>query len=258
MLVILGRQLEDMQTAAQRRFEDDLHSHLRDHFPRHHRLLGAAQVRRFIAYGLARAAHHGFTSERNVCLYISLMVMLGSNFDADVRLPWVTPLLAADEHETLRVDRLANAALDYLDRVAGVEDQAIDAALRTIRQRLPVLLAEHHTEEGPWPRRAEVQLRRIFPRKYAAIGAAQLAAVIDAAWTAARAHGITGARGLTIYLVCVSMLGSGFDRDPLLPWAAESLRAAADGEARAELLYTAAMAWIDEWLARPPGEQGAL
>jgi hypothetical protein len=258
MLVIGGGQIEVMQTAALRRFDEDLYRHVRTYFPRHHRHLGEAQIRRFIGYGRQRAAHHGFRSERNVCLYISVMVMLGSNFDVDVRLPWAAALLAADEHETLRIDALANAAMDHLDRVAGVDDRNIDSALRNIRAQLPVLLAEHHTESGPWPRRAEIQLRRIFPRKFAAIGDAQLPVLIDAAWQAALGHGIDEPRGLTVYLVCVTMLGSGFDRDPLLPWAAESLAAGGDAEARGVRLYRAAMAWIDAWLAAPGDGEGSL
>ena len=258
MLVIRERQLEGMQEAALRRFDDDLYDHVQTYFPRHHRHLGGPQIRRFIAYGRARAAARGFTSERNICLYIDLMVMLGSNFDVDVRLPWAAAMLAEDEHETLRIDRLANAAMDHLDRVAGVDDRNIDRALRAIRDQLPVLLAEHHTESGPWPRRAEVQLRRIFPRKFAAIGDERLPALIDAAWRAAGAHGICEPRGLTVYLVCVSMLGSDFDRDPLLPWAAESLADPGGGEARASRLYRAAMAWIDAWLAAPGDGEGSL
>lgn len=258
MLVIGGGQMEGMQAAALRRFDEDLYIHVRTYFPRHHRHLGPPQIRRFIAYGRERAEQHGFRSERNICLYISLMLMLGSNFDVDVRLPWAAELLAAEGHETLRIDALANAAMDHLDRVAGVDDENIDRGLRNVRAQLPVLLAEHHTESGPWQRRAGIQLRRMFPRKFAAIGDGQLPVLIDAAWRAAVAHGIDEPRGQTVYLVCVTMLGSGFDRDPLLPWAAESLAGGGDGEGRGARLYRAAMAWIDAWLAAAGDGEGSL
>ena len=31
--------------------------------------------------------------ERDVCLYINLMFLLGSNFDTDVQLPWLADIL---------------------------------------------------------------------------------------------------------------------------------------------------------------------
>lgn len=259
MLTIRGPQLSDLHAQSLRRFEEDLVEHVRRHFTNHMRTLGEPQIRRVVAYALERGRGHGFTSERNLCLYLSLMLMLGGHFDVDVRLPWAAQILAEPAVPTLRIDRLTNEAMDYLDRVAGADDHDIDQALVSVRATLPVLLAEHHTLAGPWEARGEVQLRRLFPRNFGALPTSALHGIIAAARAGSDRHGIVAPRGAAVYLACVAMLGSAFDSDPLLPWAAAALAtdAGPEGADRAERLYVEAMAWIDRWLARPAAEERA-
>ncbi len=253
MLVIRQRQIVGLETLARRRFEDTLVDHVATYFPNHARVLGEPRVRQVIDYGLARARLHGFTSERNLCLYLDLMLMLGSNFDVDPQLPWAAEILMdpASEHPTLRIDRLTNAAMDHMDRSAGADDGHLRRVLDGVRGDLPTRLAELDASSGLWSECAAALLVRLWPERCALLGAAGMQDLIHVAHESASHYGLHSRRARAIYLVCTFVLGSHFDSDPQHPWATAALKTEGlDAAARAMRLYNDGMAWLAGLLAR--------
>ena len=64
--------------------------HLRDNFPGQvaDRGLGPKDLEPLARRGLANARKYGLVAERDIRMYVELMVLLGPNFDEDPKLPW--------------------------------------------------------------------------------------------------------------------------------------------------------------------------
>ena len=81
------------EQAALKRFEDEMLEHIKTYFPNHWRIIGETQLRKVIQYSVSQAEQYGLTTQREVCLYLNLMLLLGSDFDTDVQLPWAEEVL---------------------------------------------------------------------------------------------------------------------------------------------------------------------
>jgi len=103
-------------------------------------------------------------------------------------------------------------------------------------------------------RALEESVRDWFPVHAQVLGPAGVRELVRGAEADAEKHGIVHRRGVEQILALMVLLGSGFDRDPQLPWAAEGL---ADEEgtptARADRLYATACAYLDR-VAGPSSE----
>jgi hypothetical protein len=82
-------------------------------------------------------------------------------------------------------------------------------------------------------------LKKEFPKHSEAMGDAALLEVVRCGRERAATYGLAGERSVRLYLELMLMLGSGFDQDPQLPWAADILRnqGAGDETARIDALY---------------------
>ena len=89
MLTISGRQMEPLRQAALEGFVSRTLHHVEAHFGNHWRIIGADQLRVVIRLAVERAGRHGLITEREVSLYLNLMLLLGSAFDADAQLQGV-------------------------------------------------------------------------------------------------------------------------------------------------------------------------
>ncbi|MCC6533904.1 MAG: hypothetical protein IT531_15245 [Burkholderiales bacterium] len=95
--------------------------------------------------------------------------------------------------------------------------------------------------------RTLAHLDRYFPRHCRLLGAEQMRRVIRYGWSRANAHELTPECCVRSYIDLMCVLGSGFDQDVLLPWAAAVLsdRSNADPIARGDALYDLAWAYIE-------------
>jgi len=97
--------------------EDATAARLTELFPQKCEELGVMGVRRLVGDAATRAAHQGVVGERGVTLVATMMLLLGSGFDADPQLPWVTEILRdAPGNEAAAVERLLAAARAHLSR----------------------------------------------------------------------------------------------------------------------------------------------
>jgi len=251
VLRIRREQMDALDEAAMRRFEQRAIQHLKETFPKHARFRGEEGLRNTVRSGLERARQRGLASERGLLLYLELMVMLGSGFDADPQLPWASIILSDQSmgDEATRVDRLLERSREYFERVAGPKGEHIDRALQRVRQA-PVegFVA---SGGGDFDAYMRAKLTSIYPEKCADLGEAGVRALIRAGVEFARSRDLTTERGVVVSIVLMLFLGSGFAQDPQFPWAARVLAdpALQDPSARADALYAAAKEYLERWLA---------
>lgn len=296
MLVMRKSQMEAFENVAVQRFEEGLLDHLQTFFPQHAATLGETQLGRVARYGLQRAESRGLKTERAVYLYVALMFVLGSRFDEDPQLPWAAreveeekpasskPEVAAEardaetapaqtagetvvgkEDETpketadARIERVYGQAMAFLDQTVGPDNEFLRQTLNALRQPqvfegLPAAPSFGH--------RLLLLLQMLAPEKYAALGEEALRNLVRHGYEAAKRYGMTTEHGIMNYVALAFVLGSGFDRDPLYPWAAATLSdpRLADPAKKGAALREAALAHLAKCLPGCPrrAEQSAV
>lgn len=113
MLRIRKAQMEALSRAVAGDYEDRMVTHLARFFPEESSALGEGAVRERIRLGVARAAAHGVDGERDVCLFLNLMIALGPDFNRDPALPEVRALF---EDETRDGPSRLGRVYDWAER----------------------------------------------------------------------------------------------------------------------------------------------
>jgi hypothetical protein len=89
MFVIRTAQLEALGKALERAFMRRAADHLRKRYPDSCKALGDEGVQTWVAKAMEKRSEHRFEDEESILVYLDLMQVLGFDFDADPRLPWV-------------------------------------------------------------------------------------------------------------------------------------------------------------------------
>lgn len=251
MLEIRSEQLRILGGAARSAFEADAINHFFEYYPHECGRAGREQVTKLVRLGIERALVHGYTKQREVILYINLMMILGSGFDRDPQIPWVArqlnDLSFKDSFE--RIQRTFSSTLKYLADCYGPKNGEMVKTL--------VRLRDSHLELAPQsegiPLRGDIcKLLEFFaPRKFAVDGETAVRALVEEAIWRSLDYGIRGACGVTVYASLMFLLGVDFDSDPMYAWAGEILRGRAPGDedARVGQLYAAALRYVNTVLS---------
>ncbi|MHC4111574.1 MAG: hypothetical protein ACYSUY_10885 [Planctomycetota bacterium] len=96
-------------------------------------------------------------------------------------------------------------------------------------------------------------IREFFPEQYDALGEAVVRKVIEYGVDRAEAHGFETEPDVNMYIDLMLLLGSNFDTDPQLPWAAEILHAESIEDESTEDESTEDESTEDESIAEPFG-----
>ncbi len=254
MLTIRREQLALFENAATSHFAATLLPQLRLRYPHRLATVSDAAGQTLIDSGVRLAASHGFTQRTTAQLVIELMVLLGHAFADDPLLPGIGVALGdpgtADERDPLaRARALHSAALDYLDPVYGVDGTHFNMALQQLLAQ-PVRLSTGSREQ--FQHAALARLEQFWPQRFAAVGEQSMQQALRQHIARAVHYGIRNETGVFTYLTFSYVLGSGFDQDPLLPWAAKVLNDEPGEGNRAERLHEAAVPVLQGWLAEPP------
>ncbi len=251
MLTIRTDQIAVFEQAALRNFEDRMIAHLRDFAPNHSKLLTEDEMRIVIRHGMKQAQSHGFTSERSIRIYTELMLMLGSSFDTDPQLLWAAEFFNDKKltDEVTRIDRLQERAWAYVDEVLPDFGNAADeSSPRSFIQQIRQLLHERDEVLQPaataeFYERAIAQFKQGLPRKSELLGEESLRRLINRGIQLARSYQITTERGCAFFVAGMFMLGSGFDKDPHIPWVTRILndQSISDQKERVDRLLTEAI-----------------
>ncbi len=95
--------------------------------------------------------------------------------------------------------------------------------------------------------RTYAHLQKYFPQHCLLLGEKQMRKLIHQGWQKAKGYDLTAESCVCSYIEFMCRLGSGFDKDPLLPWAAAILneRSTMDQIARGDQLYQQAWEYIE-------------
>lgn len=247
MLRIRPKQIETFESARADHFKSRTVQHLKESFPRHCAVLKEEGLLEVIHYGIKRAETYGLTHQSEVRLFIDLTLIFGRCFDTDLQLPWAAEILTdADLTDQLvKAQRLYAAAMDYLDRVAGPDNELIDAALHKALNE-PVEMATGDVSR--FQSAMLIKLEQLWSVKYDDMGEETARQLIKLGISAARRYGLKTESGVLIYIVMMYLLGVGFDRDPLFAWAAPILNdKALDRDDKAKQLHAAAINHCERW-----------
>ena len=225
-------------------FETRLLAHIREFFPVHWREVGEEHLREVIRIGITNGAVHEMETQREIYLFISLMLYLGSSFDTDDQLPWAAAGLddGSEADPFMRVEKTYNLAVEYLDRVAGPDGQYSAAAI----QRFIKVLRD---PTRGMPDLSET-LRSIHPEKSRQLSPAQLQSVVQQGHACVLKYGLE-AEGALLCAGLTFLLGHGFATDPQFPWAAEVLNDAGipDSAQRLKALKQTSVIHLNRWFA---------
>lgn len=257
MIPIRQDQLEMFRRRARDRFDAELARHFLATYPYECREAGGeAAVLELVRRGVDRAADHGYTAQRQAGLYIGLTFMLGADFDSDPQIPWAGRMLddASVEDPEDRILRLYAAAVDFLRATAGDGCRHLVRAL--VRIKGFDLGAVPEPLGDSWEDDLLKRLRAFFPEKYDVQGEEANRELVRQAGALAGELGFEGGRAVTAVGALMFMLGSGFHRDPLYPWAARALAGGGPEPERVARLHREALAHLERSLAsgKPPGE----
>ena len=249
MLRIRTGQMQTFEQAAMSAFELRMVNHLRTYFPWHYRMWGPETARNVVRYGIQKAQDYGFTTERDICLYLTLIATLGGNFDTDRQLSWAKQILTDTSlsEPTVRIDRLTDQAMEFLDQTVGKKDHYLNRALLRVWNELDELLADPSFPD--LPSHALAMLEKLFPQKYRTVGEALLRGVVTDGVQRASEYGITMRRGQLLFIGLMFMFGSGFDSDPQLPDLAAALKdPELAAQEKVEKLHQIALSYVEKWV----------
>jgi hypothetical protein len=260
-VLIRAEQMEAFEHAAVRSFEDSVLKHLKNFAPDHFRILTEDEILQVIRHGMKRAELHGFTSRRSLRIYIELMLMLGSGFDADPQLPWAAELLndKTITGEVARIERLRDKAWEYFDQMLpDFGDVAGDARRKEFVEQIRQLRQEHHAvlPRSPSPRfyaRVSALLNQGLLEKRELLCEKLVRGLIDDGIHLARSYQVMSEQGALLFVTAMFIFGSGFDKDPQLPWAAKVLndQLLAGEQERVDRFFAVAIEALKRWLRLP-------
>jgi hypothetical protein len=238
VFIIRKAHMEAFEKAAVEGFEDRMLDHLRRFLPRHCEASGEASIRRL--------------SQQDVCLYISLMVMLGSGFDADPQLPWAAAILKekSETRPEVMTTALCTRAMGYLDRVEGQNSEYLERVLRTMFRH--PLYDAWQPLTGDFERDVVDLLLRTWRKKCEDMGHDAMHGLVESGLQAASRYGIKSQCGMTVYVGLMLLLGSSFDSDPQFQWAQSILNepSLSDESERVKKLYGSAVEHLKRLVPR--------
>jgi hypothetical protein len=236
MLVIRNQQLDAFRPLLRQRFEDALTDIVAASYPG----VPRAQVGQLVALGVQEAAARSYVTKRQVSVYVSLMLMLGVDFASDPQLPWVAAYLdeRAIADPTMRIEQLFAASLAYLGATAGEQGERMAGVL--VRMRAFDLASVPGRTGEAWISDIARILEAFHPEKFRHQGEPAMRKLIWVGTRRAHKQGIRERGEVFAFVTLMFFFGSGFDRDPLYPWAAASL--SQGGAAR---LYAGALAHLE-------------
>jgi hypothetical protein len=117
-MIIQPRQQKAFVAPMVENFVKRMIRHLREHFSKQVSGFDDAQLRTEIFVGVDRAAIHGYESERDVCKFIDLMVVFGSDFDTNPDYEWTERIDDDSIPPHIRIDMVYDGGMASLEALS--------------------------------------------------------------------------------------------------------------------------------------------
>jgi len=100
MLELRKEHTEALSAYMSQRFEDRMVQHLGAAFPERYQRMSEADssdrpIRELIQKGIKRARHYGIRSERDICHYVELMLVVDPKFETFPQMKWIQKILSS-------------------------------------------------------------------------------------------------------------------------------------------------------------------
>ncbi len=252
MLTIRKEQMKALEQVALKDFEDDMVEHIKEFFPNHYKTIGESQIRKVIQYAIERGEVYGFTTHRNVCLYLNNMLILGSNFDVDPQYPWAAEILneKSDIITEIRIDKLSDKTLEVFSDIAGTKHIHLNRAFLKLQKDTEQVVSK--SINGNLKDELHNRLKKIFPSKYEVVGEQNINKLVECGFDDSKYYHLKNESNVLIYIIFMFMLGRGFNKDPQFIWAEETLKdpSLIDDSEKIDVLCQKAKAHLNEFLAK--------
>jgi hypothetical protein len=222
MYFIRNIQLDAFKEVAFRSFENDMVEHIKEYFPNHFSLMKEDDVRKTVRYGHKIAGSYGFVTQRDVCIYLSLMFVLGSNFDADPLYPWAKEILSQGKNENPQtiIDKLSAKSLEISGSIQGKRNFRLNRALTHFLNNSELIFENSRKQDL---NTVHSFLSDIYPGKAEVVGEPALNNLVRFGVQKAQIYGISSEQNILLYLLIMFFMGAGFDTDPQMSWAYDIL-----------------------------------
>jgi hypothetical protein len=224
MLVIRQGQMHVFGVDSRARFEQGIAWHFLKTYPRECRQAGGPDaVAKLVAAAVERALHLGFTAQEQVSLFVALRFILGIDFDRDPQIPWAGQMLHGRKirNPSLRINAIYDRMLEYLGETAGDHCEFVVRAMIRLRDWD---IATAPPLDDKWTPNMLELLHGMYPQKFDYQGAEGNRYLLDdSIMKCDFFYGVQSSTGRALFTILMFMLGSGFDRDHLHPWAARIL-----------------------------------
>ena len=116
MLKINDGQMSVLEDKSRNDFQERMLVHIAKFFPEHDAALDFEQKHALIDHGIERGAEYAIVSERDICIWVDLMLALGPDFDVSETYPWAATILADDLRlPNLRMDELHARVVEEIE-----------------------------------------------------------------------------------------------------------------------------------------------
>lgn len=164
MFTIHESQMAACSEVSTQSFADEIVRYLVESCPSACEALGRAAVEGMVERGIASAAASGFTSKKDLCLYLAVTAALGEGFAS--RYPWAADILSADNPDTpsQKAAQLWTVAASQTEDAAS--SPGSDDANASVAQVVALALASKADLADPLPVGGPVAPRKLPPRTY--------------------------------------------------------------------------------------------
>jgi hypothetical protein len=249
MLKISGEQMAAFRKMRVEAFKKGVLAHIESFFPEHWKAIGENQLRRVVELAMERSKRHGLETEREIYLFLSMMLYLGSYFDEDPMFYEIAKFLKDESIPSPgeRAEKAFDETLAWADRVFGTRDENLKEALKRILDGIPSRLVP---EKKGWDHNdIKPLLMFVFPEKLREIPENRREQMVEKALEKARLHGFENDDELSLAVAGAFMLGAGFDNDPQFPWIRRNVENSEEGRKRMKPLVEEMFSQIELWLS---------
>lgn len=215
MLIIRKEQMKAFDQIDFPAFSKEMADHISKHFPGHSKVFGDKAISNVIHQGFERAKAYDFTTRHEVCLFIDMMIMLGSGFDTDPQMTWAGDILNDKNFSdpTIKIERLYDRAMVYLDHVVGTDAVFPVGPLRKMFEYPAKKL--QNLSESDMDNGILFEFKNIWPQKFRVVGEEQLRVLIQHNMALIGDYGISGIPAICFFLILMYLLGHRFYMDSM-------------------------------------------
>jgi hypothetical protein len=203
-------------------FEREMVMHVGQYFPERFIMMGEPAAMETVRAAIHQGASHGIVLKRDVCLYLTCMLALGSHFDRDPKYAWALAILNGEEigDASQRMTRLKEHMLEHVKVFPAHVDEGMVQRLTEVES----LAAGSAARKGADNAAAIMEhLSTNYPEELACFRPQDVLAMAELGMGKAAKHEFITAGDRFSFTTLLFLLGAGCDADPQFPWIPDTL-----------------------------------